>query len=65
LNNKLAVNDNSFCLVFKFCVNLQLEIKNTDIMDIKKVIFLGCLAVSAGSIAANVVLNDFTAFLYS
>lgn len=29
-------------------------------MDIKKVIFLGCLAVSAGSAIANVVLADFS-----
>lgn len=29
-------------------------------MDIKKVIFLGCLAVSAGSAVANVVLTDFS-----
>ena len=29
-------------------------------MDIKKVIFLGCLAVSAGSAIANVVLTDFS-----
>ena len=29
-------------------------------MDIKKVIFLGCLAVSAGSVVANIVLTDFS-----
>ena len=29
-------------------------------MDIKKVIFLGCLAVSAGSAVANIVLTDFS-----